>query len=190
MNRRKALRQTALILGGGVIGAEYFLSSCSRDQKESILFTSENIALLDEVWETILPACEKSGGAKAAEVGMFMVKVVTNCYEARHQEIFVAGISKIDEISKEKYSKEFVGLSLEEKITILTPLDREAAVQAKETLPHFYSLMKQLILLGYFSSEIGVTQALRYNPVPGSYDGCVPLKKGDSAWYGPISSIA
>lgn len=48
--------------------------------------------------------------------------------------------------------------------------------------PHYFSLMKQLTLLGYFTSEVGATQALRYVPVPGKYEGCISYKKGDRAW--------
>ena len=48
--------------------------------------------------------------------------------------------------------------------------------------PHYFSLMKQLTLLGFFTSEVGATKALRYVPVPGRYEGCVPYKKGDKAF--------
>jgi hypothetical protein len=43
-------------------------------------------------------------------------------------------------------------------------------------------MLKELTLLGFFTSEVGATQALRYLPVPGKYDGNVPYKKGDKAW--------
>lgn len=46
---------------------------------------------------------------------------------------------------------------------------------------HYFRMMKELTLLGYFTSEIGQTQALRYNPAPGKYEGCVPYKKGEKA---------
>jgi hypothetical protein len=53
----------------------------------------------------------------------------------------------------------------------------------KEADPnHYFGMMKQLTLLGYFTSEIGATQALRYIAIPGKYEGCVPYKKGDKAW--------
>jgi hypothetical protein len=42
--------------------------------------------------------------------------------------------------------------------------------------------MKELTLLGYFTSEVGATKALRYVPIPGRFDGCIPYKKGDKAW--------
>ncbi|MEN9349871.1 MAG: hypothetical protein RL372_849, partial [Bacteroidota bacterium] len=53
----------------------------------------------------------------------------------------------------------------------------------KEDQPtHYFTMIKQLTLWGYFSSEIGATQALRYVAIPGKYEGCIPYKKGDKAW--------
>jgi len=43
-------------------------------------------------------------------------------------------------------------------------------------------MLKALTLLGYFTSEIGCTQAMRYLPVPGKYDGDYPYRQGDKAW--------
>ena len=53
--------------------------------------------------------------------------------------------------------------------------------KSKDVPRHYFRMMKELTLLGYFTSEIGQTQALRYNAVPGKYEGCVPYKKGDKA---------
>jgi hypothetical protein len=47
---------------------------------------------------------------------------------------------------------------------------------------HYFRMMKELTLLGYFTSEIGCTQAQRYAETPGRYDPCVPYKAGDKAW--------
>ncbi len=56
------------------------------------------------------------------------------------------------------------------------------ADKMKENPNYYYTMMKQLTLLGYFNSKEGATQALRYLPVPGKYDGSYPYKKGDKAW--------
>lgn len=53
--------------------------------------------------------------------------------------------------------------------------------ELEKPLP-FFRIMKELTLLGYFSSEIGATQALAYDPVPGKYDGCTTMKEGQKAW--------
>ena len=72
---------------------------------------------------------------------------------------------------------------------MLTEVDREAVEYAKTKertdAPHFFRLMKELTLIGYFTSEIGCTQARRYVAVPGSYAGDVPYTKGDKAWTNP-----
>jgi hypothetical protein len=53
---------------------------------------------------------------------------------------------------------------------------------ASEPPSKYFRMMKELALLGYFTSEIGATQALRYVESPGRYDPCVPYKPGDRDW--------
>lgn len=48
--------------------------------------------------------------------------------------------------------------------------------------PHYFRMMKELAMLGYFTSEIGMTQAQRYQETPGRYDPCLPYTKGEKAW--------
>jgi hypothetical protein len=48
--------------------------------------------------------------------------------------------------------------------------------------PHYFRMMKELAMLGYFTSEIGCTKAQRYAETPGKYDPCDPYKPGDKAW--------
>jgi hypothetical protein len=47
---------------------------------------------------------------------------------------------------------------------------------------HYFRMMKELTLLGYFTSEIGYTQAQRYVESPGRFDPCVPYQAGEPAW--------
>ncbi|MGB3104594.1 gluconate 2-dehydrogenase subunit 3 family protein, partial [Sphingobacterium siyangense] len=50
------------------------------------------------------------------------------------------------------------------------------------TANHFFFLLKQLTLTGFFTSEIGMTKALRFVKVPGRFDGEFPYEKGEHAW--------
>lgn len=188
MNRRDALNRVALILGGTVVGGAAFLESCkSSDAKLAVglPFSAENISFLDEVAETIIPTTN-TPGAKAAGVGAFMNTMVVDCYEEKDQKIFMNGLTEIDEASKKKNGKSFLSASADERKALLTEIDKQAKDYNKskksEDPNHYFQLMKQLTLLGYFSSEIGCTQALRYEAVPGRYEGCIPYKKGDRAW--------
>ena len=188
MNRRDALTRVSLILGGTIIGAEAFLTGCkpAAPALSTIEFTENNITFLDEVGETILPTTESSPGAKAAGIGAFMKVIVTDCYEAADQKIFLEGIGQLNEEAKTKAGKDFLLLSADEKTELLTALDATAKAheegKAEEAKSHYFTMMKQLTLWGYFSSEVGATQALRYVETPGRYDGCVPYEKGQKAW--------
>ncbi len=188
MNRRDAIGRVALIMGGTLIGAEFLLSGCKPHAPATLanLFDEDHVAFLDEVADTILPDTASSPGAKAAKVGSFMTVMVRDCYEPADQDIFVKGIGKIDEASNKKFSKNFMDLDATQKTTLLTDLDKEQEAYSKSKKPkdpnHYFRMMKELTLFGYFTSEVGATKALRYVPVPGRFDGCIPYKKGDKAW--------
>jgi hypothetical protein len=188
MNRRDAITRVGLILGGTVIGAEFFMSGCKSSTSASgvaDLSKPEIVAFLDEVGETILPATT-TPGAKAAEIGKFMGVMVTDCYTEPDQKIFLKGISDLDEASNKKFGKKFMEADAKQRTELLTDLDAEQKAYTKTKKPedpnHYFRMMKELTLLGFFTSKPGATQALRYIAVPGKYDGNFPYKKGDKAW--------
>jgi hypothetical protein len=181
MDRRRALQLTTTILGGTIFGSEIFLSGCTTRSSGKELFSKADIALLDEIGETILPETDDSPGAKAARIGTFMSTIVTDCYSEEEQGIFINGIKKIKQLAAESLDSDFGDLPTLQKLRFLDELNREAREFSGEK-PHFFSMMKQLTIWGYFSSEPGATMALRYNPIPGRYIGCYPYKSGDKAW--------
>jgi Gluconate 2-dehydrogenase subunit 3 len=189
MNRRDALSRVALILGGTVIGANIFLEGCRPADKKVMTgldFQPEDIAYLDEVADTILPDTASSPGAKAAGVGTFMTVMVKDCYEEKEQKIFTEGMNKLQDACKKKNDKYFMECTPQQRHDLLVELDKEQKEDAKnkkkEDPQHYFRMMKELTLLGYFTSEIGATKALRYVESPGKYEACIPYKKGDKAW--------
>lgn len=189
MTRREAISRTAFLLGvPTIIGAEAFITGCTpkRDIFSEPDFSPEKIAFLDEVGETILPTTASSPGAKAAQIGEFMRIIVTDCYEENDQKIFMEGVAKINEKSEQDFGKNFLDLSGEDKLALLNGINEEMNQYnetKKESDPnHYFSLIKQLTLWGYFTSEVGSTKALNYLPLPGKYEGCIPYQKGDKLW--------
>jgi hypothetical protein len=192
INRREALSRVAILTGGVVIGAEAFLAGCKTNTK-GVSFSKDDIAFLNEVAETIIPTTT-TPGAKEAKVGEFMQIMVSDCYEEKDQAIFMEGIKKLDEASKQLNSKSFMESTPEQRNALLVALDKEAkevaakaadekkANPTKEFPKHYFTMMKQLTLSGYFTSEVGATKALRYVAVPGKFEGSYPYKKGDKAW--------
>lgn len=173
---------TTSILGGTLIGADFFLSGCTRKVTNKALFSEADVFFLDEVGETILPETDRSPGAKAAKIGAFMVTIVSDCYDQKEQTIFEEGMNTIGKMSHTTYAKSFLELDPDQRQNLLVRLDNQAKTIPEEKPPHYFAMMKQLTIWGYFTSEPGATKALRYLPLPGSFKGCVPYKKGDKAW--------
>jgi hypothetical protein len=188
MNRRDALSRVALLLGGTIIGGTVFLEGCKPGDKKygtSESFTPEDIAYLDEISETIIPTTN-TPGAKAAKVGTFMTVMVNDCYDENDQKIFKEGMGKLNAASDKKFNSGFMDITPAQRTELLTEIDKEQTRYTKEKKKedpnHYFRMLKELTLIGYFTSEVGATQALKYLPVPGRYDGDMPYKKGDKAW--------
>lgn len=210
MKRRDLLKQIALVTGAVVVGGDFFLTGCKQVGKPEAGFTPSNISLLDEIGETIIPATT-TPGAKAAKVGEFMKVIVTDCYTERQQVAFTSGLVSLEEACDAMQGKSFMACDATERKEFLLSLEKEAKdfnqkrdeddklkranhQQTNDTLPwkeqtefegtpsHYYTMMKQLTLWGFFSSETGMTETLRYVAVPGRYDGAVPYTKGEKAW--------
>lgn len=185
MNRREAVQYISLLLGGTLVGANAFLSGCKSNTGVSMTFTPEDVAYLDEVADTILPPT-KTPGAKAAKTGQFMTVMINDCYEEKNQKIFHEGMKKLNDFSQKTYDNTFVKLNPQQRHDLLVKLDNEQKEymknKKKEDPSHYFRMMKELTMLGYFTSEIGCTQARRYVETPGHYDGNLPYKKGDKAF--------
>ena len=199
MERRELLKMIAVLTGGVMIGGNALLVGCRDGKKNSdVTFSKEDHDFLNEVADTILPAT-KSPGAKAANVGPFMALMVIDCYEEKDQQTFMEGIKKLNAASEKMHGTGFMTVTAEQRHVLLVALDKEAKeyqsrkagledIERKKDknfkgLPdHYFTMMKQLTLLGYFTSEAGCKEALRYIAIPGRYEGSVPYKKGDKAW--------
>lgn len=186
MNRRDALTATAALLGVTITGANIFLNGCAPAEKKISSLHDIDTSLLDEIGEAIIPESATSPGAKAAQIGLFMKTIVADCYSEAEQTMFIKGVQKINDLSQEKYSRSFIKLNAMEKYVLLSELDQEAkafsSYKDAEDPDHYFSMLQQLTVWGYFTSEPGVTKALRYVPIPGRYEGCIDYK-GESAWF-------
>jgi hypothetical protein len=203
INRREAIRRVSALLGGAAfVGGRDLLSACERSSfplDEATLgdFTAADIAFLDEIAETILPAT-KTPGAKAAKTGAFMALMVTDSYSPAEQKIFRDGMRKVDDAVRKANGRSFMAATPPQRTAVLTALDRdqkrvmdaqkgvidalEAAARVDRPAQHYFRMMKELALLGYFTSELGCTQATRYIESPGRFDPCTPYAPGEPAW--------
>lgn len=199
MNRRELMKLIAAATGTAFVGSDAFayevIPPVSLGETG---FTEADVEFLNEVAEIILPRTD-TPGAKDANVGQIMVVIVNDCYGPAERKVFIEGMTKL----RGEGRGAFLALSPKKRQALLTDLDKEAreynqkaelhrvassrpgarsADSATDPVPHYFTLIKQLTLFGFFTSETGATKALRYVPIPGSYNGDLPYKKGDRAW--------
>ena len=195
MNRREYIKNTALLLGYSVsVGAmSDLLISCKKDAKltwKPVFLSNNQANTMAEVAETILPKTS-TPGAKDLGVPQFIDKMLKELLTEKDQKEFVAGIESLDERCNNDYGKAFAECEQKQKEEILTKLDKEAAkfppnlwgivLDPKPAPITFFRRMKSLTLMGYFTSEKIAKEVLVYDPVPGTYIGCMPYN-GQNSW--------
>ena len=94
-----------------------------------------------------------------------------------------ADADKRQEDKKKKEAEKFLSDQRQEAAKDAPEASAAPAITA-DPPRHYFRMMKELALLGYFTSEIGGTQALRYVESPGRYDPCIPYTPGEKAWLG------
>lgn len=183
VTRREAVIHLAALLGATVVGPRLAAATFTTQAHG---FTAAEVALLDEIGDTIIPPTDVPG-AKATGIGEFLAMMIADCYDADDRQSIRDGIGRLAAAYTDRFGGEFVTGSPANRTTLLDDLDREQR-RHHETLPpdappHYFRVLKELTILGYFSSEIGATEALRYAEVPGGYDGDAPYTRGDRAWF-------
>ncbi len=186
LNRREAIVRMALLMGGTMVGPRLLAGAWDADAPASANGASaDDLALLDEIGDTIIPASDVPG-AKAVGIGAFITMMLRECYDAKDQTAVRAGWVTLAADYRTKHGHAFVGAPATERTEFLNALDREQKSHMKKKQPaeppHAFRVLKELTILGYFTSEIGTTQALRFAEVPGSFNGGAPYKKGEHAW--------
>lgn len=188
MDRRELLKMIVAATGAAMIGLPALVHGQSPTAGAKTLFSDADVGTLDEIAETILPRT-KTPGAKDAGAGAFMTTFVTDCYTQKQQAAFRAGLADIDK----RAGGRFVSLAPQDRAGLLRALDAEArkhavevtetgTAEAGEAMPHYFTMIKQLAIFGFFTSKVGATEVLKYVAVPGRYDGDLAYAPGTPAW--------
>ena len=182
MNRRDALKAGAVALGGLAMLSSGVLAGCAREDRPPTtgILSRDEEDLAESIADTILPKTAASPGAKEANAGQEINLLVTDCYEPDAQRRLRKGLRAFDSRCRDKYHKPFTELPRADREALLRTVSAEGKRAPPDT--HWFPLMRELSERAYFSSQIGMTQALRYIQVPGKWVGCMPLTPGQPAW--------
>jgi gluconate 2-dehydrogenase gamma chain len=179
MNRREVIKRTAILMGGAVSTPAILgiLKGCAA--KPGVdwnpeFFTQEQAHVITELAEIIIPATD-TPGAKEAGVPGFIEQLVFKAYADENRDTFMNALEEFMTASN------FLKLGAEkQKEYVFT--EHEKAIQEKTQPRPFILAMKELTMLGFFTSQPGATQVLQYEAVPGRYNGCQPLAEVGKAW--------
>ena len=183
MDRRELLQMIAAVTGCALVANDELWASA--DPQAPLPWSGADVDLLEEVADTILPPTD-TPGARDAAVGQFIARYSAACYPPERIALLQAGLRDIEAQMRSLHGTGFRQAGQQAKESLLVSIDRQAKAAADAAAnggpPHYFTLLKQLTLLGFFTSEPGETRVARYRPVPGKYRGCIPYVKGQAFW--------
>jgi len=191
MTRREALSRSAILLGGAVSApvVAAVMQGCKTGPDLpplSTFLTPAQEKMVAVMVDLILPKTSTPGAVEAG-VPAFIYTVLQDCFSKEDRAAFVAGLEQLDEAGKADQGRKFLRLSTEKQVAFLKKTDKEAreAEQGSEKPPPHQATwrrLKELTLVGYFTSEAGATEALEYIPIPGRLETCTDMPQDQRAW--------
>jgi len=189
MKRRDAIKSVALMFGGSFSAPtllamnRWEMDGISKTPPVDFSLTENQKMIVAEVAEIIIPKTN-TPGAKEAGVPAFIVMMLQDCYKTPEHKSFTEGLNDLEK-------KQFLTMDTSQKTEILKQVEKDSVEQMKvyqvqqtkmgdnedreqmaaqaKGLP-YWRLMKELTMLGYFTSEEGIKSSFDYVPIPGKLE--------------------
>ena len=188
ISRRQALEQVALLLGGA-ISAPTVAGVLSRPTRRAWAaspawaprtLSPAQLELVATVAEHIIPQTD-TPGARAAGVHRFVDTLLSDYYPATERDRFLAGLADVDARAQSAHGQPFRQCSPEQRIALLGEMDARAFASSRGEDGWFFRRLKELTIVGYYTSEFGAMQELHVSPF-GAYRGDIPYASVGRAW--------
>ena len=195
LTRREALARVAILLGGaisaptlaGALDAATRRAWTAAPNWAPRTLDAGQLELVAVIAEHIIPETD-TPGARTAGVHRFVDVLLTDHYPAAERDRFLAGLTGFDARAHAANGKRFVECTAEQQLAMLTELDDAAYAAAvgggdasRPPEAWFFRRMKELTLVGYYTSQAGATQELHPSPF-GAYLGDIPYASIGRAW--------
>ena len=172
LNRRTMLLGAVLLVGGASALTRFTRNSAAGGDVQGPALTAEQFALLEQVCEMIIPTTD-TPGAIVAGVPHFIREMLEQWSSAKSRDEIIGVLANIDRLAWSRSGAAFLELPPERRLEVVSAVDADGVTRQDPG----YSKFKLLVLVGYYQSEIGATQELRYELVPGAWRSCVPLSE-------------
>ncbi len=205
MNRREFLQCAAILISGSSAAQlgfslteeqqVYLATAPNYNTREVDYFTPEQRKIIAAMSEVVIPRTETPGAIDAG-VPRYIELMVADWMEEGERDIFDTGLRDVETRIPREYGKPFHELAASQQLAIMEDLESAASDSSwydfanvqREFISDapFICQLKELTIYGFFTSEAGSKQVLRYDPMPMEFDGEYPLSKEDSTWAGPF----
>ena len=173
MHRREILKLCTLVLGTQISTACTSLV-ISRESDAGLKTVDVPDKRVTALAETIIPATDTPGAVEAG-VPAFVEELLNDWYTTAEHQRFVSGLDDLDREARSRHGSDFAACTAEQQGMLLGTL-----MTGDEQQQAFFQMAREAVVVGYFTSEVGATQTLRYLPMPGVYDGEYPLTPSDT----------
>ena len=145
--------------------------------------SKEEGKLVAQIAECILPKTDTPGAIDAG-VHSFIDVFLNDNAAAEEQKGFSDGLAAFGESCKNAHEKSFVACTQEQQIELLKKEEADAwkQLEADPEAQTFWFGIKELTMLGYFTSEVGAKEFLKHLPIPGEYKACIPYEEVGGTW--------
>ncbi|HBX66179.1 MAG: hypothetical protein CL670_01075 [Balneola sp.] len=188
ISRREALKKAALAFGGilSTPAALTLLANCSGPRTSTNRFTDAQRATVETVGDIIIPDTDTAGATKSGAVRIFE-DVLFDVLEKDRSEQFLTALGEFEEQAKSDLGVSFISASAEQQKNYIQKIHDEVFggnIDWDAPRPFIWE-MKQAMLNSYFATEVGMTQVMQYQMVPGYFNGCMPFDEaGGKVWAG------
>jgi gluconate 2-dehydrogenase gamma chain len=177
IDRRDALAGMVAMFGAGLFApiaraAARQVTPISDGPPSSPVFTAPQRALMTALSERVMPTTD-TPGAITAGVPAFIEKLLADWASPDDRKPILAGLDAIEARSQTDYKVAGDKATPAQQDALLT-LAMEDKIPGGKA---FFEKFRQLVITGYFTSEVGITQEREYLPVPGRYDGAFPFSQ-------------
>ena len=145
-----------------------------KPSNSNVIFSDHQLNIVARISDIIIPVTD-TPGAIAADVHRYIDHIAANWMNKTQSHQLIAGINKIDSDAKAKYGSGFLALTNEIQVAIVQTLDDNLKQEPA------YKILKTYTVIGYYTSKIGMSVELNYDPIPGPYKE-IPFSDVGKAW--------
>ena len=195
MDRRSALKKAGVLAGSAVAIPSFFslLQSCKSETRlgwQPLFFTEIEAKTIAAILDMILPRTD-TPGALDVKSDIFIDKVIAKTYDEEAQAKMRSEIAAFNSECEKNYGNTFIELNASDREKVLQAAEKNSgkfspgvwgpAVGKQEPIG-FYRSIKSMAIWAYFSSEEIGKNVLAYDPVPGTFEPCIPVSEVGNRW--------